>query len=254
MAWFDQYLFKTGPPANEAFKKGSPLDVALERGSIHKLGNAYGVEFRPPSIPENPPPSFVIPEVVQHGDLEVGRFEVTRAQYAAFDKTYKFAPGTENYPANAISFEKAKAYAAWLADMTAETFRLPTEEEGAKLYVQHAGENTLDYWAGYALNPEDARRLEAKVGELNGATPLLKEVGSFSPAGGDGEALGFRSRRKRSGMGDRQGWPGQHNGWQRRSRVRSQSALCSGRYSLHRLSRGSRGARRNRLASQHYET
>ena len=191
MAWFDQYLFKTGPPANEAFKKGSPLDVALERGSIHKLGNAYGVEFRPPSIPENPPPSFVIPEEVQHGDLEVGRFEVTRAQYAAFDKAYKFAPGTENYPANAISFEKAKAYAAWLADMTAETFRLPTEEEGTKLYVEHGGENTLDYWAGYSLNPEDARRLEAKVSDLNGATPLLKEVGSFSPTGGDGEALVF---------------------------------------------------------------
>ena len=244
MAWFDQYLFKTGPPANEAFKKGSPLDVALERSSIHKLGNAYGVEFRPPSIPENPPPSFVIPEVVQHGDLEVGRFEVTRAQYAAFDKTYKFAPGTENYPASAISFEKAKAYAAWLADMTAEPFRLPTEEEGAKLYVEHGGENTLDYWAGYALNPEDARRLEAKVGELNGATPLLKEVGSFLPDRRRRRSVGLRSRRQRRRMGDRQGWPRQDHGRQRRSRLRSQSALCSGRYSLHRLSRGSRGEKK----------
>ncbi|MGH9702321.1 MAG: prolyl oligopeptidase family serine peptidase [Candidatus Acidiferrales bacterium] len=191
MAWFDQYLFKTGPAMNEAFKKGSPLDIVLERQSIQKRGNWYGVEFRPPSIPENPPPSLVIPELVRYGDLEVGRFEVTRAQYAAFDKAYKFAPGTENYPASAIPFEKAKAYAAWLADMTAEAFRLPTEQEGAKLYSPRAGENTLDYWAGYTLNPEDAHRLEEKVSELTGNAPLLKEVGSFSPAGVESGALVF---------------------------------------------------------------
>jgi dipeptidyl aminopeptidase/acylaminoacyl peptidase len=191
MAWFDRYLFKTGPPENEAFKKGSPLDVTLARRSIHKAGNAYGVEFRPPSVPENPGPSFAIPEVVRHGDLEAGRFEVTRAQYAAFDKSYTFSPGTENYPANAISFDKAKAYAAWLSDMTAEPFRLPTEDEGTQLFADRAGENTLDYWAGYTLNPEDAQRLESKIAELNGAAPLLREVGSFAGAGGEGEELIF---------------------------------------------------------------
>jgi formylglycine-generating enzyme required for sulfatase activity len=51
-----------------------------------------------------------------------------------------------------------------------------------------SAENTLDYWAGYALNPDDAARLGQKTKELPGATPLLKEVGSFK---GVGEELVF---------------------------------------------------------------
>jgi hypothetical protein len=54
-----------------------------------------------------------------------------------------------------------------------------------------SGENTLDYWAGYALNPEDAQKLEAKIKELPGDAPLLREVGSFASEGDEGEELVF---------------------------------------------------------------
>ena len=36
---------------------------------------------------------MLVPEVVLRGDLEIGRFEVTRAQFAEFDKNYKFDAG-----------------------------------------------------------------------------------------------------------------------------------------------------------------
>lgn len=180
-AWFDKYLFKINPPENEAFKKGSPLDVALERRSIQKSGTNYGSTSG----------KVLVPEVVKRGDIEVGRFEVTRAQYAAFDKSYKVDAGTESYPANGVTFNQAKAYCAWLSKQTGQTFRLPNESEVTSLYKDRSGENTLDYWAGYSLNPEDAEKLEDKIKMLPGNAPLLREVGMFSGQGEDGEELIF---------------------------------------------------------------
>jgi dipeptidyl aminopeptidase/acylaminoacyl peptidase len=183
MAWFDRYFFKTLKPENEAFKKDSPLGQAIRKKSIPCVGTKYGTAGKTPGV--------LIPEVVKRGDLEIGRFEVTRAQYAAFDPAFQFAAGTENYPANNIPFAKAKAYADWLSKLTGRTWRLPNADEAASLYAGLTGENTLDYWAGYALNPDDARRLEAKVRELSGGAPLLKEVGSFGGAGKEDEDLIF---------------------------------------------------------------
>jgi len=180
-AWFDKYLFKINPPENEAFKKGSPLDVALERRSIQKSGSNYG------SLSGK----VLVPEVVKRDDLEIGRFEVTRAQYVLFDKSYKIDPGTENYPANGITFDQAKDYCAWLSKQTGKTYRLPNESEVASLYKDRPGENTLDYWAGYSLNPEDAAKLEEKIKTLSGNAPLLREVGTFSGQGDEGEELVF---------------------------------------------------------------
>ncbi|MFZ0087580.1 MAG: prolyl oligopeptidase family serine peptidase, partial [Candidatus Acidiferrales bacterium] len=190
-AWFDLYLFKTSKPENEALKKGSPLDVALQRRAIQKSGAQYGATFRPPSVPENPAPDVLIPETVKRGSIEIGRFEITRAQYAAFDKDYKFAAGTENYPANALTLEQAQTYCKWLSELTGETYRLPRESEVADLYKPRSGENTLDYWAGYSPNPDDAQKLEEKIKELPGDAPLLREVGSFAAEGDEGEELVF---------------------------------------------------------------
>jgi hypothetical protein len=60
------------------------------------------------------------------------------------------------------------------------------ETEGETLYAT-AGvkENTLDYWAGYAVNPDDAERLRPLINRLGVSAPLLKEVGSFQGAGKD---------------------------------------------------------------------
>jgi dipeptidyl aminopeptidase/acylaminoacyl peptidase len=182
-AWFDEYLFHTNPPENEALKKGSPLDFALRGRSIQKVGADYGVAFQPPAIPENPPPPTLIPETVKRGEIEIGRFEITRAQFAAFDKDYAVAPGTDNFPANGVIFDQAQAYCKWLSDLTGETYRLPTEKEGAELYTSRTGENTLDYWAGYAVNPDDIQKLQEKLKDLGEGAPLLRTVGSFPPDG-----------------------------------------------------------------------
>ncbi|HEY2458930.1 MAG TPA: prolyl oligopeptidase family serine peptidase [Candidatus Acidoferrum sp.] len=185
MAWFDKYFFKTTPPVNEALKTGSPLDAALRTKTVSHVGEAYGTPFAGKGK------SVLTPEVVKRNDLEIARFEVTRAQFAAFDKNYKVDPGTENYPANGVTFDQAKAYADWLSKLTAQLWRVPAENEVQSLYDKKEGENTLDYWAAYAPNPDDANRLREKVKELPGAAPLLKPVGSFAGQGNETEELLF---------------------------------------------------------------
>jgi dipeptidyl aminopeptidase/acylaminoacyl peptidase len=176
LSWFDKYLFKTLKDENEAFKPDSPLAVALKLRDVKCEGARYGVIEK----------ETLIPETVKHSSLEVGRFEVTRAQYAQFDKSYVIEAGKENFPANNISFEKAKSYCDWLSKLTGRAYRLATESEAESLYGAPAAvENNLDYWAGYAPNPEDAARLRQKIGELGGHAPLLKEVGSFKGVGSD---------------------------------------------------------------------
>ena len=83
--------------------------------------------------------------------------------------------------------EDAKAYVEWLSKYTGQTWRIPFEDEVKDLYENRDGENTLDYWADYPANPEDAARLREKAKELGGTAPLLKEVGSFHPQGKDDE-------------------------------------------------------------------
>lgn len=185
MAWFDKYFFKTAPPENEAIKAGSPLDTALRAKNIARSGEVYGATFTSKGK------AILIPEVVKRGELEIGRFEITRAQFAAFDKNYKLDRGTENYPANGITLDQAKAYADWLSKLTGQTWRVPTEIEMSGEYDKKEGENTLDYWAGYAPNPDDTQRLRENLKQLSGSAPLLKPVGSFSGQGQENEDLLF---------------------------------------------------------------
>src|SRR5258705_5440320 len=91
MAWFDKYFFKTTPVANEALKTGSPLDAALKTKNTTRTGGDFGNSFATKGKP------VVIPEVGKRGDVEVGRFEGTRAQFMRFDRSYKLQPSTENY-------------------------------------------------------------------------------------------------------------------------------------------------------------
>jgi dipeptidyl aminopeptidase/acylaminoacyl peptidase len=183
--WFDKYFFKTAKPEDEALKEGSPLAAALRTKSLARTGANYGTAL---AIKGKP---VLIPEVVKRGDLEIGRFEVTRAQFAEFDKTYKVDAGTENYPANGITFDQAKAYSAWLSKLAGQAFRIPNEGEVSAMYEKKDGENTLDYWAGYAPNSDDAARLKKKTAELGATAPLLKSVGTFFGQGRDDEELIF---------------------------------------------------------------
>jgi len=100
-----------------------------------------------------------------------------------------YPTGTGKHPVTNVSWHDAKAYAEWLSKLTGGKYRLGYEEEIGKLYGSREGENTLDYWAGYAVNPDDAARLAEKVKELPGAAPLLTEVGRFKGAGREEEEL-----------------------------------------------------------------
>jgi dipeptidyl aminopeptidase/acylaminoacyl peptidase len=170
LAWFDKYLFHATKPINLALKDDSPLAQALALKTAAKQGRRYGVMKN----------GVLAPETVEYKDLRIGRFEVTRAQFAQFDKKYVIDPGTDNYPASGISFVQAKAYCTWLKDKTGQPFRLGTLKEMEEIYdgIEAPG-NTLDFWAGYSINPEDRRKLQEKIRELPGPAPLLKEVGSF---------------------------------------------------------------------------
>ena len=169
LRWFDTYLFKTYEPENEALKKDSPLEMALELKKAGTSKGLFGVMAK----------EKLVPETVQVKDLEIGKFEVTRAQYKEFDPAYAFPHGTENYPASGITFEKAESYAAWLSQLTGETYRIAGQKEVAGMYKGAEG-NTLDYWAGYSPNPDDAKQLAEKIRELGENAPLLKQVGKFS--------------------------------------------------------------------------
>lgn len=175
LAWLEKHFLKSAKDENPAVKKGSPLDRAVKLKAVKKDGRLYGVREK----------DVLIPETVEFEGLTVGRFEVTAAQFAAFDKSYKMDAGHENYPA-IVSFDKAKAYCEWLSKQTGRAYRLPDEDNASTLYDDRDdGENTLDHWAGYAPNPEDAARLLEESRKLAGSAPLLRPVGSFKPAGDD---------------------------------------------------------------------
>jgi dipeptidyl aminopeptidase/acylaminoacyl peptidase len=176
LAWFEKYLFKTYKPENEALKTGSPLAEALNLKNVPRDLGRYGIISS----------AKLIPETVNYKGMRIGRFEVTRAQFAQFDKSYKYAAGTDNFPANDVTFQQAKDYITWLSEATGSRYRLITEAEAKDIYdVDAGGENTLDRWAGYSINPDDAVRLEPIIEELGAGAPLLKEVGSFTGRGSD---------------------------------------------------------------------
>lgn len=161
LAWFDKYLFGLASAPNESLKPASPL-AALER-----LRRNAGT-----------------PETVERGDIAIGRFEVTRAQFKAFDPSYAVPPGTGLLPATGLSYEQAKHYCEWLSKKTGQKFRLGTEDELGSLLTKNRNENTLDLWAGYAVNVDDAARLEPVIAAA-GPGGLLKPAGSFAGAGED---------------------------------------------------------------------
>jgi len=159
LAWFDKYLFQTAKELNEALKPESKLAALV---ATKKMSD--------------------VPALVDRAAFSIGRFEVTRAQFHAFDASYAVAPGTDNYPANGITFDRAKAYCEWLSKRTGRTYRLGTEEELGSLLGRSKNENTLDNWAGYTVNVDDAARL-ASIVEGAGAGALLQPVGSFAGTG-----------------------------------------------------------------------
>lgn len=174
LRWFRRHLFGTYEPTVAAFDSTSPLGIALRRRTFAQHDGRYGERVQ----------GVLVPETVEHRGHRIGRFEVTRAQFAQFAPEYPVPPGTENHPASGITFEQAQGYVAWLAQRTGRAYRLGRADELRALYEPRpTGENTLDRWAGYALNPDDAAALAPLVAQLGPGAPLLEGVGSFQPVG-----------------------------------------------------------------------
>ncbi len=171
--WFEKFLFKTYKEKNGALKKGSPLDRLKKIQAIARVNDVYGIEKK----------GRLLPEVVAYNQLMTGRFEVTCAQWAAFDKTYRLEAGKENYPVTGISFRRAGEYVRWLSKLTGNTYRLPVKGEEKTLYGSRSG-NIFDYWAGYGVGPGDYVKLLKEVETFGEKAVLLKPAGSF-PGTGD---------------------------------------------------------------------
>jgi formylglycine-generating enzyme required for sulfatase activity len=115
----------------------------------------------------------------------VGRFEVTRDQFAAFVEETKYPiaygcivngrpsnsaswhnPGFEqsgSHPVVCISWRDAKAYVAWLSKRSKKTYRLLSEAEWE--YMARAGAKTA-YFAGEGLSPSNANFNRARDGTI----------------------------------------------------------------------------------------
>jgi len=174
--WFDKYLFKTYEPENTAFKEDSPLAMLLKKEKAAKHEGNYGLWQHSSLLPEV--------AVVKEDSIAIGKFEVTHAQYQAFQPSRTFEAEKANFPVTGISLENAKAYVQWLSEKTGKTYRLPNAKEAKALHEKarenSEKENTLSYWAGYEITIDEVNLLQKKIAEANSS--LIKEVGSFPPS------------------------------------------------------------------------
>jgi dipeptidyl aminopeptidase/acylaminoacyl peptidase len=188
LAWFDRYLFASHEPKNEAFDESSPLALAIDKAAAARDGSRYGEKGN----------GVLVPETVEMEGLKVGRFEVTRAQFAAFDPSYTVPEGTENHPATGVSYDAARRYCAWLSEKTGRKFRLPTAEEMTKLLAAAkpnlANENNLDRWMGYAPSLDERKMIAGKIAEIEKSRLLVEEVGSFPPVAAPAAPGGAETR------------------------------------------------------------
>ncbi len=147
---------------------------------------------------ELPPHEFVLAKAIA-----VGRYEITRGEYAAFRavepgdgqsgcETFDVAtqrwarrterswrnPGleqTNRHPVVCVSWNDAQSYLAWLTKMSGHRYRLLAEAEWE--YAARAGSKTIRYWgngrddACHYANVSDLTRADAQ--NLNGKDPEL---------------------------------------------------------------------------------
>lgn len=173
--WFDKYLFNNYEKENEALKEESPLAMLLKREKTAREGALFGKMYK----------GKLVPEVVALGEdtISVGRFEVTNAQYQAYQTEHKFDPMESNMPVHNVSKEEAEEYLKWLSEWTGEYYRLPNVKEATKWHElvrkEADKENTLNFWAGFDITLEEVTQLHQKIDQVQSS--LLKAVGSHPP-------------------------------------------------------------------------
>lgn len=130
----------------------------------------------------------------------LGKFEVTRAQFAAFADAAKHTasawrqPGFNQWnehPVVNVTYEDAEAYAAWLTRTTGHAYRIPSEAEWE--YAARAGSTASYVWkddernACAAANVADitfhvwSKGPSADIAPCNDRYPHTAPVGSYPP-------------------------------------------------------------------------
>ncbi|MEM0994447.1 MAG: prolyl oligopeptidase family serine peptidase, partial [Bacteroidota bacterium] len=171
LAWIDKYLFEETAEKNEALKTDSPLAMLLERSFSAYQGN-YGVVQK----------NILMPEMddIKADSIAISCFEITNAQFAAYDKNFDYAAAHSNHPA-LVTAKQAAAYTKWLSQQSNQNYRLPNATEAKDFHQKAkkvaAKENTLNAWAGYELALKNAQQLQAAIGDK--ANAMLKAVGTY---------------------------------------------------------------------------
>ncbi len=98
--------------------------------------------------------------------FDMGKYEVTNAQYKKFKPQHKsessegLTQDKDDQPVVNVTWDEAVAYAKWLSKESGQTYRLPTEAEWE--YAARAGTTTIRYWGN---NPDDTCKY-ANVADL----------------------------------------------------------------------------------------
>ena len=112
-------------------------------------------------------------------DYQIGRFEVTNAQYRRFveDTGHPWNDGPDDLPASGLTWQDAWLFCAWLRLVTGKPYHLPTEAqwEKAATWNPQKGRKQPYPWG----NKRDDKRCNLLTKHPGGPTP----VGSFSPKG-----------------------------------------------------------------------
>ncbi len=159
-------------PGGRAPASSYEPEMVLIHGGTFQMGSESGAAYEKPV------------HAVRVSDFEIGRYEITNDQFAAFiketnyrtegDKTgtgriqrdgsFDYYPGYNwiqwngpgsnldgrgRYPVVQVSWDDGVAYTAWLSKKTGKTYRLPTEAEWE--YACRGGTAT-EYWWGDAFD------------------------------------------------------------------------------------------------------
>lgn len=83
-----------------------------------------------PRNDDNPNDEWLVLRGAPDQNAYIGYAPVTNAEYAAYDASFVYPSGYDNYPAVNLSVAQAEAYCQWLSGQSQQyDFRLPTDEE-----------------------------------------------------------------------------------------------------------------------------